>query len=202
MTKIIIIDDHPVVLFNLQLVLQAQETFEVVGSYASGHSLMEVSDLSQVDVALLDINLPDMDGFEVCIYLSQQYPKLKIIGISSFEDSEYISRLLKLGAHGYVVKGTSNKELVKAIHEVCLGNIFLCKVASSAFKQDAPPFKSAIKLTKREKKLLELTAIHTTIELISQGLGEKPEDTLLLLKLLVEKIEFYRLPYQIKMPLG
>lgn len=200
MIKIIIIDDHPVVLFNLQLVLQAQQAFEVVGTYATGHSLLEVADLNHVDVALLDINLPDMDGFEICAHLHSAYPHIKIIGISSFEDSEYITRLLNLGAHGYVVKGTTNKELVKAIHEVSLGQTFLCEVARNALNQNTSNYNSTIKLTQREKKLMELTNKHNSFVEVSAHLDENIEDTQLYLKLLIDKIEFYRLPYQIKQP--
>ncbi|UIR57059.1 response regulator transcription factor [Sphingobacterium sp. SRCM116780] len=198
MTRIIIIEDHSIVLFNLKIVLESIPDFEVVDTFSSGKKLFESTGLEKVDVALLDINLPDTDGFFICDYFKNNFPHLKIIGISSFENGEFVSRFLKMGAHGYVVKGTYNKDLVQAIHEVLKGNTFLCKVAQTALNNLHTNNQSQIQLTKREKYILELSSTLDSIKEVAAAIDENEENTRLYLELLEDKINFYRLPFKIK----
>lgn len=101
--------------FNLKLGLHGYDSVEVVQTYSSGKSLMNSTILEEIDVALLDINLPDLNGFEISKYLKSNFPSIKIIGISSFEDYEHISLLLENGADGYIVKGAKNSQMLDVI---------------------------------------------------------------------------------------
>ncbi|MGN0002255.1 MAG: response regulator transcription factor [Sphingobacterium composti] len=193
MKRVIIIEDHPIVVFNLKLGLQGQDGIDVVETYNSGSSLLSSKILDEVDIALLDINLPDLNGFEICKYLKANHSNIKIIGISSFEDYDHIAQLLKYGANGYIVKGAKNSEMIEAIKDVLQGKQYLCKIAKSAMDNSNNPINKPIRLTKKEQQIVELANIKPCIEFISDGMGEKKEFMSIYLKLLQEKIEFYNI---------
>lgn len=197
MVKIIIIDDHPVVLFNLQIVLHAQQDFRVVNTYSSGKALLEATGLQDIDVALLDINLPDIDGFKLCSYLSTYFPHIKIIGISSFDDLEYISHFFKMGAHGYVVKGNSNQNLIDGIQEVLKGNIYLCDRSKEALHVDNTTTHFSIKLTKLEETIVANTVRTISMTDLSNALSISEDQMKIHVEFLKNKIKLYDLPHTI-----
>lgn len=201
MKKIIIIEDHPIVVFNLKLGLHGQDDIEVVETYNSGKSLLDSTILNEVDLALLDINLPDLNGFEICKYLKKTKPHIKIIGISSFEDYEHIMQLLDNGANGYIVKGAKNSEMIEAINNVLSGNQYLCNTAKTELENIYKLSHKSIKLTKRERQLIELANIKPCIEFISDGMNENIESTKIFFKLLKEKIEFYNINVNLPIPI-
>lgn len=201
MKRIIIIEDHPIVVFNLKLGLHGQDDIEVVETYSSGKSLLDSTILSEVDLALLDINLPDLNGFEICKYLKKTHPHIKIIGISSFEDYEHITQLLDNGANGYIVKGAKNSEMIEAINSVLNGNQYLCHTAKTELENTYKLPHKSIKLTKRERQIIELANIKPCIEFISDGMDENIESTKFFFKLLKEKIEFYNINVNLPIPI-
>lgn len=200
MKKVIIIEDHPIVVFNLKLGLHGYEGVEVVETHGSGKSVLASTVLDNIDVALLDINLPDMNGFEICKYLKTNYPSIKIIGISSFEDYEHISLMLENGADGYIVKGAKNSEMLESISLVLQGEQYFCSIAQHALNMKALVGNKEIRLTNREKRLIELTNTKTYLDFISNQLGEDRESTSVYLQLLREKINFYNMDIQFPMP--
>lgn len=202
MKKVIIIEDHPIVVFNLKLGLHGYDGVEVVETYSSGKSLMNSTILEEIDVALLDINLPDLNGFEISKYLKSNFPSIKIIGISSFEDYEHISLLLENGADGYIVKGAKNSEMLDAIAKVIQGEQYFCNTTQHVLDMKAVMGNKVPQLTKREKKLIELANSHPSLEFISQQLGEDLDSTASFYRLLVEKIDFYNMDVDITVPNG
>lgn len=202
MKRIIIIEDHPIVVFNLKLGLHGQDGINVVETYNSGKTLLSSSILNEIDVALLDINLPDLNGFEICKYLKENHPHIKIIGISSFEDYEHISQLLVKGANGYIVKGAKNSELIEAINSVLKGTDYLCHIAKAALANKSNLHTKVVKLTKREQQIIELANIKPCIEFISDGLGEDVDSMRIYFKLLKKKISFYNLQVNLAIPEG
>ncbi len=202
MKKVIIIEDHPIVVFNLKLGLHGFDGVEVVETYSSGKSLMNSTILSDIDVALLDINLPDLNGFEISKYLKTNYPSIKIIGISSFEDYEHISLLLENGGDGYIVKGAKNSEMLEAITKVMQGEQYFCNTAQHTLNMKAIMGNKTPQLTKHEIQLIELANTHPSLEFISQQLGENLDSTAAYYRLLVEKINFYNMDVNISVPNG
>lgn len=200
MKKVIIIEDHPIVVFNLKLGLHGYQDVEVVETHSSGTSLMSSTVLDTIDVALLDINLPDMNGFEICKFLKTNYPSIKIIGISSFEDYEHISMMLENGADGYIVKGAKNSEMLEAISLVLEGEQYFCSTAQHALNMKALVGNKEVQLTKRERKLIELTNTKPCLDFISKHLGEDKDSTAAFLELLREKIRFYNLDIHFSIP--
>lgn len=188
--------------FNLKLGLHGYDGVEVVQTYSSGKSLMNSTILEEIDVALLDINLPDLNGFEISKYLKSNFPSIKIIGISSFEDYEHISLLLENGADGYIVKGAKNSEMLDAIAKVMQGEHYFCNTAQHALDMKAVMGNKVPQLTKREKQHIELANSHPSLEFISQQLGEDLDSTAAFYRLLVEKIDFYNMDVDITVPSG
>lgn len=202
MKKVIIIEDHPIVVFNLKLGLHGYDGVVVVETYSSGKSLLNSTILEEIDVALLDINLPDLNGFEISKYLKSNFPSIKIIGISSFEDYEHISLLLENGADGYIVKGAKNSEMLDAIAKVIQGEQYFCNTTQHALDMKAVMGNKVPQLTKREKQLIELANSRPSLEFISQQLGEDLDSTAAFYRLLVEKIDFYNMDVDITVPSG
>ena len=202
MKRIIIIEDHPIVVFYLKLGLHGQDGIDVLETYNSGKSLLSSTILDKVDIALLDINLPDLNGFEICKHLKKNHPHIKIIGISSFEDYEHISQLLDNGANGYIVKGAKNSEMIEAINSVLQGNQYLCNIAKSALENSSILNHKSFKLTKKEQQIIELSNIKPCIEFISDGMGEDLESTSIYFKMLQEKINFYNIKVNLAIPEG
>ena len=202
MKRIIIIEDHPVVVFNLKIGLNGVDGIEVMETFNSGRAVKNSSALEHIDVALLDINLPDINGFELCQYIHQKYPNIKIIGISSFEDYEHISKFIELGAHGYIVKGAKNSVMVEAINAVLEGKSFYCEIAQQAMNSVQTNISRQIILTKRERKLIELAESKLTIEKISENIEEDLETTKMIFKMLLEKLEFYKIEISFDIPQG
>ncbi|MBD1431052.1 response regulator [Sphingobacterium litopenaei] len=193
MKRIIIIEDHPIVVFNLKLGLHGQDGIEVIETYNSGNALLSSQILEDIDLALLDINLPDLNGFEICKYLKANHPHIKIIGISSFEDYEHITQLLKNGANGYIVKGAKNSEMIEAINEVLNGSQYLCNTSKAALDNTTNITHKSVKLTKREQQIIELANIKPCIEFISDGMGESKPSMEIYFKMLKQKLEFYNI---------
>lgn len=195
MRKVIIIEDHPIVVFNLKIGLQQYDDIHIVDNFSTGKSLLEFTGLKDIDVALLDINLPDTSGFEICPYLKKVNPHIKIIGYSSFEDYEYINRFMKAGADGYIVKGAKIPTIYEAITKVMNGEFFFCEISSEKLenihKDNSIP---TVKLTKRETQLIELLKANNSLDQISKAIGEDLKTTILIIDMLKEKINFYQLP--------
>ncbi|MCA5004948.1 response regulator [Sphingobacterium bovistauri] len=193
MKRIILIEDHPIVVFNLKLGLHGQEEVEIVETYNSGKLLLSSQILQDINLALLDINLPDINGFDICRFLKTNHPHIKIIGISSFEDYEHISLLLENGADGYIVKGAKNSEMLEAIDSVLNGNQYFCQIAKQAIKDAHNENEKFVQLTKREQKIIDLFKTNSDLTFLSEEIGEDAQTTSIFLKLLKEKIEFYNL---------
>ena len=102
-----IVDDHPIVIEGLKILLSNIETIKVVECFNSGKSLFEYYDLDKVDILLLDIFLPDSNGIDICLKIKKQYPKIIILAMSSQSERSIIFQMIKNGANGYLLKSAS-----------------------------------------------------------------------------------------------
>ena len=127
----------------------------------------------EIDVILLDINLPEMNGIEVSKKLSKEYPNVKVLALSMFNEESYVTEILRNGALGYILKNTGRIELVKAIETVNNGETYFSKdvtetIMGSLMKKPAVKKTSSFlvpKISRREKEVLQLIIKeHTTQE--------------------------------------
>ncbi|MCF0052975.1 response regulator transcription factor [Dyadobacter chenwenxiniae] len=153
--KILIVDDHPLVLEGLKSLLSESEGISVVGTATNAIDAIAFLKSNEVDLAFLDINLPDISGIELCKKVKDQFPEVKTLALSTFSERAYVSRMIQNGASGYLIKSSSKEEILEAIQQVQAGGYFM----NVNFDQAAAPAPKTIPfLTRREKEVLILIA--------------------------------------------
>lgn len=173
--RILVADDHPVVLKGLQSCLAREEGLKLVGEAADGDDALEKTLALKPDVVLLDISMPRRDGLAVTMALRKDAPRTKVLILSMHSNKEYLFRIIQAGAHGYVSKGASPQELVHAIQSVHNGETFFSpEIAQAALNQlvnhggKKEPF---AQLTVREREVLILIAQGRSNKEIANHLG-------------------------------
>jgi hemolysin D len=134
--KILVVDDQKVVREKLKSVLQEQPDLQVVGTAVDGYGAIERIEQLQPDVILLDLDMPGMDGLKTAKIISQQYPQLKIIILSSYDDAQNITKALAGGANGYIVKDQIGSEIGETIRSVQKG---YTQLGPGLFEKILPP---------------------------------------------------------------
>lgn len=162
--RIVLADDHHILLDGLKALLQKQKDIEIVGMYDNGRKLFEALPSLQVDIALIDINMPEMNGLELTQNIKRDFPSIYVIALSMFDDSAHIMEMIEAGVSGYVLKNVTDKDLLEAIRTVMLGKLYFSPEVSETIanlavqqqrKLDLP---EAPKLTDRELEILKLIA--------------------------------------------
>lgn len=162
--KIAITDDHPIVIEGLKTTLQTEKNFTITGIFSTGTELFKNLPDCLPDVLLLDLQLPDKNGYELVPLLLKQYPELKILILSGMESSAYIKELMQKGCKGYLFKSTTSKNtLIEAIKQVFKGELYLDPILKEQLLQDMLVNKRMRNrleplITQREKEVLQLIA--------------------------------------------
>jgi len=125
--SILIIDDHKLIRETWSFLLSTNKDIEIVGECGDGEIAIELARNIKPDIVLLDINMEPMNGFEVLVQIRRFSPGSKIIGVSMHLQPEYVKKMLRLGAKGYLTKSSRLEEMLAAIRDVCEGKIYLCK---------------------------------------------------------------------------
>jgi DNA-binding NarL/FixJ family response regulator len=167
-TKVFIVDDHYMVIEGIRSLLQNEKGIEWTGHASTAASCHAFLQQQQPDVILMDINLPDKSGIELCKEVRQQYPAVYIIGLSTFNQQSFIQKMMDNGASGYVLKNATQEELMEAIETVAKGKTFLSEEAAQSLKKNVSGELPV--LTRREKEVLELIAEGMTNNEIAQQL--------------------------------
>jgi len=154
--SVIIIDDHPIVLQGFSHILQNESNIVLLSSFTSATEGLKYMENHLVDLVLMDINMPDMNGIEACMKINKDFPDCKVIAISNNNENSIIQRMLQSGASGYILKNASADELVKCIWEAVEGYTALSQDVKEIIKTsestDLP------KVTRREHEILQLLA--------------------------------------------
>ena len=163
MIRIFIVDDHPLVIDGIKTMLKDVDYVEIIGQAKTANEAMRVLNdpgASPVDIVLVDINLPDIDGLRLCELLRQSNKTIKIIGLTYVNEAGIISQLIKRGGNGYLLKTMEREELIDAINQVLDGNVFLSRQANEKILQQLQAYDisghSIPTLTRREKEILKL----------------------------------------------
>lgn len=125
MINVLIADDHPVVRRGLKNILSSASDIMVKGEASNGKELLEYLKVEDVDVILLDITMPQMDGLEAIGRIKTEYPEVAVLVLSMNPEEIFGLRALKLGASGYLNKDSAPEQLVSAIHRVASGKVFV-----------------------------------------------------------------------------
>ncbi len=155
-TKVFIVDDHYMVVEGIRSLLQNEKNIEWAGHASNAASCLAFLQKQLPDVILMDINLPDKSGIDLCKEVIEKYPSVFIIGLSTFNQQSFIEKMMENGASGYVLKNATQEELMEAIQTVMKGKTFLSEEASQSLRKNADAGRPVI--TRREKEILELIA--------------------------------------------
>ncbi len=174
MIRVFISDDHVMFAEGLESLLAGEADFRLVGKAVNAaETLKQVLDL-RPDVLLLDINLPDQSGFEVCRTLRAEAPEVKIMALSMFSEQSYITGMLELGAQGYVLKNTGKEELCMAIKTLAEGKTYFCREVTEVImrglvqrKADEKKEKEKPVISRREKEVLRCIVDERTTQEIA-----------------------------------
>jgi DNA-binding NarL/FixJ family response regulator len=163
--RVLIADDHALLREGVRALLKPSEDLEVVGEAEDGRQAVEECRRLAPDVVLMDIAMPGLGGLEAALQIRRDDPRVKVLVLTQFEEREYVARLLRAGASGYVLKKVAGAELVSAIRAVHRGGIVLDPavahgvvregVRSLLEEAQSDPYES---LTDREKQVLKLVA--------------------------------------------
>ncbi|WP_282044410.1 response regulator [Winogradskyella flava] len=178
-TKIAITDDHNMVLQGIQSMLSDTKEIKIVGLYNNGSETLNGVVKDEPDILLLDINLPDINGIDLCKALKKANPILKIIALSNYDEVSFIKRMLNAGADGYLLKNTDKLELLTAFKTVLNDEQYLQRDIEKKLLNQSIGKKTTnnllIKLTRREKEVLEAIAEELTTQEISEKLFISPK---------------------------
>jgi DNA-binding NarL/FixJ family response regulator len=177
--RVVLADDHPVVRAGLGALLTSLDGIEVVGVAADGRQAVKEAVLHRPDVALIDLQMPIMDGFAATGEIRRLAPEVAVLVLTMFDDDDSVFAAMRAGARGYVVKGAEAEELGRAIRAVAAGEaIFGPGVASRVLQFFSAPTPAADpfpELTAREREILRLLTEALPNAAIATRLGLSPK---------------------------
>ncbi len=178
--NIFIIDDHKLFVEGISSLLADEEHFHVVGHACSGPEFLKLTNIENVDVYLVDINMPEISGVELTKKIKAIYPEAKVLALTMYDDFRYVEEMIRNGADGYILKSANLQELIHAIETVAKGSKYfgekiqeiVYNKLSGKEKQDeirhSPD--TQVNLTRREIEILSLIAQEYTNPQIAEKL--------------------------------
>ncbi len=175
MIRVIIVDDHQMFIDGIKSLLADESSIEVIGEALSGEALLQMLETQPVDVVIMDINMPGMNGTETTRALTTAHPIIKVLMLTMYNEQQHIAGALQAGATGYILKNTGKAELIEAITRVYEGNYhYDNKVTETIMQNLHQPHKdtsyTATPLTKREREVLQCIAQEYTTPEIAEKL--------------------------------
>jgi DNA-binding NarL/FixJ family response regulator len=176
--RVIVADDHTILREGVCSLLALQSDIDVVGEASDGAEALELLDAVAVDVVIMDMVMPRMNGLEATREIKRRWPAVKILILSMYDDDAYVQQVIQAGASGYVLKRVATEDLVQAIREVHSGASFLYPPIAAKLiddyrrivRGDGPPGTLGA-LTPREQEILRLIAEGNTNQDIADSLG-------------------------------
>jgi DNA-binding NarL/FixJ family response regulator len=175
--RIVLADDHPIVLDGLRNLIRAEPDFELVGEAASGLSALKIIRDQRPDVAVLDISMPELNGIVLSRRLAGEMPGLRLLVLTLHEDRAYLNQALEAGVRGYVLKRSAVENLVQAIRAVMVGGLYIDPaIVGRVFENKQVNKRLAARkgvapaLTDREADVLKMAALGFTNKEIASRL--------------------------------
>jgi DNA-binding NarL/FixJ family response regulator len=167
--RIVLADDHPIVLDGLRNLVRAESDFELAGEAPSGLAALKVVREQRPDVAVLDISMPELNGIVLCRRLTGEFPQLRVLVLTLHEDRAYLKQALEAGARGYILKRSAVENLVQGIRTVMLGGTYVDPAIAGRlfdgkgiYARPASSRSTAPALTERETEVLRMAALGFT----------------------------------------
>ncbi|OFX52081.1 MAG: hypothetical protein A2046_06045 [Bacteroidetes bacterium GWA2_30_7] len=180
MIKVLIVEDHKILRDGLKAALSGNKEIKVIGECEDGNQVMDFLEKNPIDVILMDIKMPIMNGIDATQQVIEKYPNMKILVLSMHNEEAYITKIFKAGASGYILKNTSISEMIDGIKKVHSGEIFyslevanimVSKYMNKTIKAKSKNFTVTIDdLTKREREIIKLISNEFTNQEIADKL--------------------------------
>jgi DNA-binding NarL/FixJ family response regulator len=195
--RVLLADDHAILREGVKALLGLADDIEVVGEAADGQQAIERCRVLEPDVVVMDVAMPGLGGLEATLAIRKEWPKTRILVLTQYDDREYVSRFLKAGVSGYVLKKAAGAELASAIRAVYRGGLVLDpEVAREAVSEPrrgseeeaADPYEL---LTDREKQVLRLVAEGHSNKEIADILGISVKTAMSHRERVMEKLDLH-----------
>ncbi len=164
MIKILLAEDHEILRDGLKSLLKDEPGLAIVEEAKNGKEVIEKISMTEVDIAIMDINMPIMNGLETTQYLHQNHKGVKVLVLSMMDNDKYLTHMFAAGATGYLLKSTSKEELIYAIKKVAKGGTYICSEMTLNIldkpkrNYDSLTGHSSVYLSKRELEVLQQIA--------------------------------------------
>lgn len=153
MIKVFLVEDHPLVIEGIKSLLIEDAAIDYAGVCSTGTDLLQMLKRQLPDVILMDINLPDTNGIELCKVVKEKYPNVYVVALTINNQPGIINKMIENGASGYVLKDAAKHEIIEAVKAAAKGDVYYSHSAASAMRK---PDTELPALTRREKEILEL----------------------------------------------
>ncbi|MDA3614307.1 response regulator [Polluticaenibacter yanchengensis] len=170
MIKIAIADDQPIILNGIQKILSNQLNMTVVATYKDGNDLLQGLKTINVDVLLLDIQMPGLSGIELSAIISKHYKNIKILALTNVDILSQVKKMMQNGSSGYLLKDASPDIIIKAINEVFKGKKYIQEEIQKQIESSVNTPKIGQLITRREREILKLIADENTNQEIAAKL--------------------------------
>lgn len=178
--KVLLVDDHKIVRDGIKLMLEPQAGIDVVAEAESGDEVKQLMEELSVDVIVMDINMPGMNGIATTKMVKDEFPSVKVLALTMSSDDSHIRQMVQAGASGYVMKSAGRDELTRAIHEVMEGKHYFSDQATQSIMLDLVKNKGKssapdpIHITDREAEVLQMIVKEHTNQEIAEKLYISP----------------------------
>lgn len=174
--KVLLADDHKIVRDGIKLMLQSQAGIDVVDEAGNGLEVLKKLEFNIIDLVIMDINMPEMDGIKATKEIREKYPNTKVLALSMSNDELHIRQMIQAGASGYIMKSAGRSELKEAITNIIEGKHYFSDEATLSIMMDLVKGKGKsassepVHITDRELEILELIIKEYTNQEIAEKL--------------------------------
>lgn len=177
--EVVIADDHKLMRTALAKLINSFDEYSVLFEADNGKDLrVRMKELGIPDIVLLDVNMPEMNGFETTEWLFRNYPQVKVMALSMLSDEKSIIRMFRLGAKGYLLKNTEPEEFKKALDSIVNKNVYLSDYISSklvsGLHNDSDREPDEVQLNEKEKEFLRWTCSELSYKEIAEKMYLSP----------------------------
>lgn len=155
--KVIVVDDHPMVLEGMKSMLSQISFVELTGTAVNAYEAVEQIKAAAPDIVITDINMPEISGIDLALKIRNEFASVKVIAMSTFKERSYISQMIQNGALGYLIKSASKEEIEEAILSVHEGKLYM-SLDVNLTSTEKTELKNIPVLSSREKEILQLIA--------------------------------------------
>ena len=174
--NIILADDHKIVRDGISAMLEDEPQYQIIGEAGNGREALELCKNNEVDVIIMDLNMPEVSGLEAIEQIKKEYPKIKILALTMLSQNEAIKNTVSAGVNGYVLKSSNSEDVLEALDTIISGGHYFCEETTKTIMEGLAGVNvrktlSIEEITPREKDVLqlicdEMTAIEISEELV------------------------------------